>query len=234
MSLAFTIGWPLSAKLEARERLCAPVEARRLTAAEQAAERADARAEAHIIARASAGEPDSFRLLVERYRHQAYAIALRIVSSPEEAEEAAQNAFLRAWRALPRFRGECRFSTWLFRIVTRCALDRLASLRRRRGRETPLEVPLVEALAERGAAADDPGRARDRFRLERLIATLPDTARAVITLFYLQDRSVDEVAEVLQLPTGTVKTHLHRSRAALRQAWLRDTAQERDDELRRL
>lgn len=205
-----------------------------MTAAEQAAERADARAEARIIARASAGEPDSFRILVERYRHQAFALALRIVRSPEDAEEAAQDAFLRAWRALPRFRGECRFSTWLFRIVTRCALDHLASLRRRRGRETAMESALVEALAENREGADGSGSTRERFRLERLIATLPDTARAVITLFYLQDRSVDEVAEALQLPTGTVKTHLHRSRAALRQAWLRETAREIDDELRGL
>ena len=95
-------------------------------------------------------------------------------------------------------------------------------------------APLVEALAENGAGPSAPAQTRERFRLERLIAALPDTARAVITLFYLQDRSVDEVAEALELPTGTVKTHLHRSRAALRRAWLRETAREEDDELRRL
>jgi RNA polymerase sigma-70 factor (ECF subfamily) len=159
---------------------------------------------------------------------------LRIVGSPEDAEEVAQDAFLRTWRALPRFRGECRFSTWLFRIVTRCSLDRLAALRRRRGREKTMEGSLVETLAGSRDGAEAPARTRERFRLERLIATLPDTARAVVTLFYLQDRSIDEVAETLRLPTGTVKTHLHRSRAALRKAWLREEAGEKDDELRRL
>ena len=139
MSLAFTIGWPPSAGSEVREVLYVSAEANRVAAAERAAERADARAEARIVARAVSGDADSFRRLVERYRNPAFAIALRIVSSREEAEEAAQDAFLRAWRALPRFRGECRFATWLFRIVTRCALDRMWEHQREDGGWTWLD-----------------------------------------------------------------------------------------------
>ena len=121
---------------------------------------------------------------------------------------------MRAWAALPEFRGEARFSTWLHRIVARCALDRAEVLRRRRGREQEL----TDAVADLAATASpDPAA---RIRLEALVMRLSEAQRVVVTLFYLEDRSVEQVADSLGMPTGTVKTHLSRARAALRDAWL--------------
>ncbi len=168
------------------------------------------------------GDHHAFRGLVDRYRDLAYEVALRIVRSSEEAEEVAQDAFVRAWRALPGFREEARFSTWLYRIVTRRALDVAGSARRRAERSATELDP--ETLPDRSVA---PVRVTDALRLERVLADLTPTRRAVVTLFYLRDCTVDEVAEILEMPAGTVKTHLHRGRNELRSAWQRRTAQEK-------
>lgn len=187
--------------------------------------------DAMLVERARRGDQDSFRALVETHARAVHALAQRIVQSPQDAEEVAQDAFLRAWRALPEFRGESSFSTWLYRIATRRALARVSTIRRRSQSEVSLDSSDVEAMP-------DPAPPRTstlaRLRMEKLIASLPEMQRVAITLFYLQDRSVQEVAMALELPIGTVKTHLHRSRAALRAAWLRETGKEGDDELRRL
>jgi RNA polymerase sigma-70 factor (ECF subfamily) len=164
------------------------------------------------VARARAGDPEAFRKLVERHRDRAYALAFRMLGSASDAEEAAQDAFLRAWRALPQFRGECAFSTWLHRIVVRRALDRRAALKSRRARESPLE----EAADAVAPEAPDAG---PRRRLDRLLDRLSEVQRTVVLLYYYEDRSVEEVSRILEIPDGSVKTHLHRARAQLREAW---------------
>lgn len=177
-----------------------------------------------LVERAAARDQDAFRALVERHRDRAHALALRILRSSADAEEVAQDAFVRAWLALPQFRFEASFGTWLYRIVARRAFDRAAVLRGRRTRETDLE-----AGGQLPAAADPPGAeegARAR-KLERLIADLPETQRAVLTLYYYEDRAVEEVARTLDMNENTVKTHLSRARAALRRAWQRGPGEER-------
>jgi RNA polymerase sigma-70 factor (ECF subfamily) len=170
-----------------------------------------------LVARARARDQEAFRMLVEANRDRAYGLALRILRSPSDAEEVAQDAFMRAWLALPQFRGESSFSTWLHRIVARRALDRVAMLKRRRAREIGIEA--AETLpAGSGAANEERVRA---LRVERLVSELPESQRAVVTLFYYESRSVEQVAHALSMPTGTVKTHLSRARAKLREAWIR-------------
>jgi RNA polymerase sigma-70 factor (ECF subfamily) len=178
--------------------------------------------EAAWLRSARAGDPDAFRRLVDRYRDLAYEVALRIVRSPEEAEEIAQDAFVRAWRALAGFREESRFSTWLYRIVSRRALDVAGSARVRAGRCATEVDP--EALPDRATPAHRLGDAR---RLDRVLAELEPLRRAVVTLYYLRERTVEEIAEILEMPANTVKTHLHRARAELRRAWNRSLTQER-------
>ena len=171
------------------------------------------------IERARGGDAAAFRCLVERYRDQAYGLALRMLGSPAEAEEMAQDGFVRAWRGLPQFRGDAAFATWLHRIVIRRALDRSAALKVRRARATSLEeAAQIAAPAE----AAEPGGSALARRPERLIASLSGVQRAVVALYYYEDRSVEEVADTLGVPTGTVKTHLHRARAALRDGWERE------------
>ena len=183
--------------------------------------RTDAAAdEALWIERARAGDAGAFRALVDRHRDRAYGLALRILRSPGDAEEVAQDAFVRAWRALPRFLGEAAFGTWLYRIVARRAFDRAPALKRRRGRETSLEQ--VPDLAERAAAEPAAAEPEEAHWLERLLERLSETQRAAVTLYYYEDRSVEEVARILAMPRNTVKTHLSRARAALCKAWPRE------------
>jgi len=172
--------------------------------------------ERSLVARAQAGDETAFRELVERHKDRAYGLALRIVRSPADAEEVAQDGFVRAWLALPRFRGESRFSTWLHRIVARRALDRAEILKRRGAREAAMEdIPEAESAAT-GASGSS-----DSLAMEHLVSRLSEAQRTVVTLFYYEDRSVEQVATLLGMPTGTVKTHLSRARAALREAWSR-------------
>jgi len=171
------------------------------------------------IEHAQAGDAQAFRALVDRYRDRAYGLAFRILRSPPDAEEVAQDAFVRVWRALPRFRGEAAFATWLYRIVARQAFDRAARLKGRRAREMDLEK--AGDVADPVVAAE-PRMQQRALRLERLMERLSDAQKTVVTLYYYQDRSVEEVARILALPENTVKTHLSRARAALRSAWTRE------------
>ncbi|HET9327091.1 MAG TPA: RNA polymerase sigma factor [Candidatus Eisenbacteria bacterium] len=167
------------------------------------------------IERARRGETEAFRALVERHRDRAYALALRIVRVPADAEEVAQDAFVRVWRALPRFRGDAAFTTWLHRIVVRLAFDRAARLAARRTREARRIGR--EAMEPSGHRSADTGEAGEK--LERLMTRLTEAQRAVVTLYYFYDRSVEDAARVLGMPENTVKTHLSRARSALRAAW---------------
>jgi RNA polymerase sigma-70 factor (ECF subfamily) len=173
------------------------------------------------LARARAGDAAAFGRLVTAHQDRAYGLALRIVGRAEDAEEVAQDAFLRAWRALPGFRGEAAFGTWLHRIVTRRALDRRARIAARERREEAVESP--PESADPGAAAAGPGPTGDAAgRLDRLLDRLTPQARAAVVLYYYEDRSVAQVAQALSAPEGTVKTLLSRARATLREALERE------------
>ena len=189
--------------------------------------------EPDLLARCRAGETDAYRVLVERYHGQACRLAYRFLRSEADAEEVAQDAFVRAWRAIPEFRGDAAFSTWLYRIVARRAMDRAATLRLRRDREASLEE--VEAAGGEGVAAEGSSSpetsGRDTRRIEAMMEVLSDAQREAVTLFYFEDHSVEDVARILALPTGTVKTHLSRARAALRREWGRRERLERSSEL---
>lgn len=172
------------------------------------------------IARAQAGDTRAFRELVEQHQARAYTLALRILRSTPDAEEVAQDAFVRAWTALPGFRGESSFGTWLYRIVARRAFDRAQVLKHRRARER-----LDEQVPERASPATDQDALR-AAKLERLLMTLSPAQRAAVTMYYFEGRSVEQVANVLGMPENTVKTHLLRARAALRAAWTHELGDE--------
>jgi len=168
------------------------------------------------IEAARGGDSKAFRQLVDRHRDRAFGLARRILRSETDAEEVAQDAFVRAWRALPAFRGESRFGTWLHQIVVRLALDRLETLKRRRRRE-----PDAEAATEPAVEGPDHEERLRAMRLDELVTKLNDAQRLAVTLYYHEERSVEEVAKILRIPENTVKTHLSRARAALREAWMR-------------
>ncbi|HET9886819.1 MAG TPA: RNA polymerase sigma factor [bacterium] len=172
-----------------------------------------------VVRAAREGDEASFRVLVDRYRDRVYALAMRIAKDSHAAEEIAQDTFVRAWQALPLFRGDSRFSTWLYRIAFRRALDEKAVLDRRRGRELQSDAE-VDSLRDLPAPAG--GDFGLRRKLERLVSQLPESQRIALTLFYGADQSIEEIGKVLDVPTGTVKTHLHRGRAELRTLWDRE------------
>jgi RNA polymerase sigma-70 factor (ECF subfamily) len=173
--------------------------------------------DATLVRRAQAGEEAAFRVLVARHKDRSYALALRLTGSAPDAEEVAQDAFVRAWRALPSFRFEAAFGTWLHRIVARLALDRRERLRTRSRFE-----------AQDGDTPDVAAPPKDEGgTLEWLLDTLTERARAAVVLYYYEDRSVAEVAHILGAPENTVKTLLARARDTMKEAWNRAEARQR-------
>ena len=189
--------------------------------------------ESELVSRCRDGDASAYGILVTRYRDRAYGLALRLTRSAPDAEEVAQDALVSAWRAIGAFRGDAAFGTWLYRIVYRKALDRAASLRIRGGREVAVDDPArlesLDGVAEAGPGGHETDAGNVAERLETLIADLPEIARAVVTMFYYEDVSVKDIGVALDLPEGTVKTHLHRARAAIRQGWLQTFGSKHDD-----
>jgi RNA polymerase sigma-70 factor (ECF subfamily) len=154
------------------------------------------------------GDLDAFELLVRRHQLAIYRVALRMLASEADAQDATQETFVRAWRGLGRFRGESAVSTWLYRIVTRRCLD-LIAMRRPAEELDQAELP----------AADDPARtAEEHERLRavtRAIASLPGEQRAALVLREFEGLSYGEIAEVLHVSVAAVKGRIHRARLAV-------------------
>ena len=165
-----------------------------------------------LIASALAGRGEAFGELVARYERAVYNLAVRTLRDRTEAEDATQEAFLRAYRALGSFRPGAKFSTWIFTICYRLCCDRLAKRKRFSGNELP---DRADPSAGPALLAERSDEAR---RLRTAIDALPEKYRTVITLYHLQGKQYEEIASVLNLPLGTVKTHLFRAKEQLRKA----------------
>ncbi len=167
--------------------------------------------EAALVARARAGELEAFDALVVRYLDRAYAVALRLMRQREDAEDLVQDAFIQALQALERFDGARPFGPWFFRILVNRGLNLRRARKVRATEEMPEDVPAPE---------DTPVRLLERAELrERLCAAieaLPDRERMVVELFELEGFDSGEIAEILELPRGTVRWHLHEARRTLR------------------
>jgi RNA polymerase sigma-70 factor, ECF subfamily len=170
--------------------------------------------EAGLLGRLRAGDPRAFEQLVTRYQHRVFGVALRMLGSRAEAEEIAQETFLRAHRALGEFRGEARLSTWLYAIASRLCLNRLASGARRH--EQGDEVAVLRQPAEGADAAAVLELQELQAALHEAIAALPDDRRIVVVLRDVEGLAYEEIAEVLGLPLNTVRTRLHRARLDLK------------------
>jgi len=175
------------------------------------------RSEAELIRQAKQGDAQAFGQLVAAHQHFVYNLALRTLGDPHEAEDLAQDAFVKAWLALPRFREEARFQTWLYRIVVNLCYNRLPRLRRELMAEgTELIDQAPDEVLTNPARQVEAGE-RLAF-LQRQIEALPEKYHLLITLRYQNGLSYEEMATVLALPLGTVKTGLFRARARLRDA----------------
>jgi RNA polymerase sigma-70 factor (ECF subfamily) len=163
-----------------------------------------------LVTEALAGRGEAFGTLVERYDRAVYHLAYRTLRDSEEARDVAQEAFFKAYRSLRTFRPGAKFSTWIFAIAYHACCDRL-NRRKRYSNEELLERADPGAGPEQQAIAGDEAR-----RLRAAIAQLPEKYRSVITLYHLQGSQYDEIAQVLEIPIGTVKTHLFRAKEQLR------------------
>jgi RNA polymerase sigma-70 factor, ECF subfamily len=156
------------------------------------------------------GNPEAFATLVERYDRAVYHLSYRMLHHVEDARDVTQEAFFKAFRSLRTFKPGAKFSTWIFAIAYHACCDRLSRRKHDSSDELPDRADPSQGPEQQAIAADDAGR------LRRAIDALPEKYRTVITLFHLQGQQYEEIANVLGLPMGTVKTHLFRAKEQLR------------------
>ena len=168
-----------------------------------------------LVEAAKAGDAASFEELVRRTSADTFTLARRLVSDDDDARDVVQDAYLRAYRSIGRFRGDAQFTTWLYRITANCASTHLGRRRRHRHDELDEEVDVADPKPEH-----DPQAAADgsllRQQLEAAIADLPPRLRAVVVLRDIYDLSHAEIADELGISESAAKVRLHRARRRLR------------------
>lgn len=173
-----------------------------------------------LVDRVLSGDKNGFNLLVLRYQHRVAALIGRFVHDHHEVEDVCQEAFIKAYRALPSFRGESAFYTWLYRIAVNTAKNHLAS----RSRRPPAnDVDIDEAeVADSGAVLreiEDPAGALARDKLKQAITDaigeLPEDLRTAFTLREFSGLSYEDITEVMECPVGTVRSRIFRAREAI-------------------
>jgi RNA polymerase sigma-70 factor (ECF subfamily) len=171
--------------------------------------------EVALVARAQAGDMAAMTQLITEQQTYVYSIALSLMRRPEDAADLTQEAFLRLFQAIGSYRGETKFTTWLYRLVTNLGLDAL----RRRGRhqeavldDETIDVPDTDPLVDPSEILD---RHETSARVRAALNDLPTAYRVALTLYYFRELKYEEIATVLNLPLNTVKAHIRRGKLAL-------------------
>jgi len=172
----------------------------------------------HLVKASQHGDQDAFALLVQTHQRRVFTLVLRMLQDYDEASEITQEAFLAAWLGLPSFRGEARFATWLYRIAYHCALKQLERRKRERSlRAAIIAEQMLEEVNKQKQAEDSLElRARQAIVREQM-EELPARYRSVLILRHLQEMTYEEMADILTMPIGTIKTHLFRARHLLKE-----------------
>lgn len=160
------------------------------------------------------GDADSFAPLLTRYGPQVHALILRVVGNREDAEELAQDTFLKAFRHLPAFKGTCSFSTWIYRIAYNTAISHT---RKKKTEVLAIEETLLDNVSEEQVteALGHTDSSEQVRRLETALTLLPADERAIILLFYMKEKTVNDLVEITGLTASNLKTKLHRIRKKL-------------------
>lgn len=188
-----------------------------LRQAENGVQRLTRRMERRLVAQARNGDEDAARRLVDSHKDRLFAFVWRILRDHEESEEICQEAFLRAFSSLDSFLPEYRFSTWLFTIAYRLCLNQIRRKKALTGDVDFSNISTGEGdVCERLAESEEARRLKDR--IWDAVDELSVPQRAAILLFYREEMSCDQIAQTLEIPMATAKSHLHRARARLRDA----------------
>jgi RNA polymerase sigma-70 factor (ECF subfamily) len=172
-----------------------------------------------LVARAMGGDMDSFNQLVLRWERPIYALAYRVIGKEEDARDVCQEAFLRAYRALPGFKGQAKFSSWLYRIALNLCRDWIRRERRAPVAQAPEGVDLIELASEstpRESIEDLVARREIGRGVARAMADLPHEQRTAIILKEYHGLTFQEIADLLDCPLSTVKTRLYQGLTVLR------------------
>jgi RNA polymerase sigma-70 factor (ECF subfamily) len=168
-----------------------------------------------LLERCQQKDADAFAQLVTEQQDYVYTLAQRVLGDPEEAAELTQDVFLHVWNGLPFFRRESRFRTWLYRIVVNHSLNRLRRIQRDRV-TVRLDDKMAGQLADsRSDPQNEVWKRERRTLIWGKVEQLPERYRLALTLYYQQEMTCAEIADLLGIPVATVKTHLYRARAAL-------------------
>jgi RNA polymerase sigma-70 factor (ECF subfamily) len=166
--------------------------------------------DAELVRACVEGAPEAFRELLSRYRRSALTLAYQMLGNAEDAEDVAQEAFVRVFQAIPRFRQQAAFSTWLYRIVTNLCLGRQ---RRRR------PVVALDAIAEPSSEESPSAQVTEDLIARQVLGELPPAMRAVLVLREQEGLSYREIAATLDVPVGTVRSRLSKARIMFRNRW---------------
>lgn len=170
--------------------------------------------EKQLLGRCLAGDNDAFGGIVDAYQDRLFSFALRLLKDPAAAEEAAQEAFVKAFRALPSYNTAQPFAPWLFRIAHNACMDAL----RAGGRTVSMDTEDFPDLPDGGKGVDEAvGEALDAARIEALLASLPPIYAEALLLQYKEDMGPADIARVIGVPEGTVKARLFRGRELVRE-----------------
>jgi RNA polymerase sigma-70 factor (ECF subfamily) len=167
-------------------------------------------AEGELVAACARGEPEAFKELLARYRRSALTLAYHMLGSVEDAEDVAQEAFVRVFQAMPKFRREAAFSTWLYRIVTNLCLGR------KRRQRPAVEL---ESLREPSGYDSPSQRAAEGLVARQVLASLRPEQRAVLLLREQEGLSYRDIAVAVGVPIGTIRSRLSKARASFRRRW---------------
>ncbi|HZJ81631.1 MAG TPA: RNA polymerase sigma factor RpoE [Guyparkeria sp.] len=180
-----------------------------------------------LVARARKGDRRAFDLLVLKHQHRVQRLIARYIRDPEQVFDLTQETFIKAYRALPRFRGDSAFYTWIYRIAVNTAKNQLASDARagymvslNSGGSDESDEPMIEPEALRDASTPDALAATEELRnaVDKSISELPEDLRTALTLREMEGLSYEEIAAVMDCPIGTVRSRIFRAREAIQKS----------------